>query len=261
MSRKRWAVWCLVSMACVTFGAFGQAPPQVTQPDEAGYSEAFRAALEDAIRVLDRVLYGPDLASRRSLGQDGWEILDFAAYTAGSLARLGYRTVIVRAGDGGSATRVWVLVGLEVYDTTVWVPVDPLPGPSVRQSRLGVVARTDGGTLRFDPAFVAFDSVVELPPNLPPVAVIRPPVRILEQVAAAWFSHTSTDPDGEIVLYEWSFPGTDPETTVSSSIWHTFAAVGTYTVGLTVTDSRGAQASTRVTVKAVEENDCGCSGN
>jgi len=256
---KRWAMCCLTILLCGSMlVAVAQDVPRVVQPDEAGYSAAIRAALDDAIRSLDYVLYDSGLASQRRLGQGGWDALDFAAYTAGTLQRLGYRTVIVRSDGGGSAERFWVLVALELYGTTVWVPVNPLPDPSVRQPRLGIIARVDGESLRFDAAFVAFDSVVELAPNTPPIAVIRPPARILEQVATAWFGHTSIDPDGEIVLYEWTFPGTRPVTTISSSIWHTFPGVGTYSVGLTVTDSRGAQASTSLTVEAVKDNACGC---
>ena len=258
---KRWTTCCLAFLLCGSiFGVVGQELPQVVQPDEAGYSAAQRAALDEAVRGLERVLGDPDVASKRSLGQNGWVALDFAAYTAGSLERLGYQTTIVRRGDGARGELVWVLVGLELCGTTVWVPVEPLPDPSRRQWTLGVIPQVGGEGLRFDAQYVSYDSVVELPSNVPPIAIIRPPGRVLERVATAWFGHTSTDPDGEIILYQWTFPGSEPETTISSSIWHTFPAVGLYTIGLTVTDSRGAQASTTLTVKAVAENDCGCGG-
>jgi hypothetical protein len=240
-------------------GSVAQETPQVLQPDEAGYSAAMRSALTESIDALERLLRNSDYASQRSIGQGGWSAEDFAAFTAGTLERLGYRTAIVRASDG-AAVRVWVLVGIELYGTTVWVPVNPIPNPAGRQMQLGAVT-TLGGGLRFDPMYAQYDALVELPENMHPIAVIRPPARILEQQAAAWFGHTSRDPDGEIILFEWTFPGTDPVTTVSSSIWFTFDRVGTYTVTLTVTDNRGAQASTALTVDAVEENDCGCPNN
>ena len=260
-SMKRWTIGCLVALVLgVVLGAYGQEQPQVIQPGAAGYSASQRAALDEAIRGLERVLANPDFASRRSLGQNGWDGLDFAAYTAGSLERIGYRTVIVRRDDGTSAGRVWVLVGLDLYGTTAWVPVEPLPNSSRPQSTLGVVAKSGGASLGFDAQYVGYDSIVELPPNMPPIAIIRPPVRVLERVSTAFFGHTSVDHDGEIVLYEWTFPATAPETSISSSIWFTFPALGTYAVTLTVTDSRGAQASTTMSVEVVEENTCGCGG-
>jgi len=258
---KRWWLCCLALLLCGSvLGAVAQETPQVLQPDEAGYSTAMRTALADAIDTLARLLRNPAYASQRSVGQGGWSAEDFAAFTAGSLERLGYRTEIVRASDGGAGVRFWVLVGIELYGTTIWVPVNPIPNLTRRQMQLGAVAALGGG-LHFDPQYAQYDELVELPDNAPPIAVIRPPARILIQQAAAWFGHTSVDPDGEIVLYEWTFPGIEPVTTISASIWHTFDRVGTYTVGLTVTDSRGARASTSLTVDAVEENDCGCPNN
>jgi len=257
---KRWTAWCVAACLCgsIVGVATGQEMPQVVQLNGIGLSAAQRAALDDAIRDLERVLGDPDLASKRALGQSGWDVLDFAAYTAGSLERLGYHVAIVRRDEGTSGERVWVLVGLAVNGTTVWIPVEPLPDPIRRQGTLGAIPWAGAGTARLNEEYIPFDSVVELPPNLPPVAIIRPPGRILEAEPVALFAHTSIDPDGEIVLYAWTFSGSEPETTISSSIWHTFPGVGEYTVGLTVTDSRGAQASTSLAVKAVEENDCGC---
>ena len=257
---KRRTTWLLVALLCSSIVGVvaGQETPQVIPLDRTGLSAAQQAVLDAAIRDLERVLRDPDLASKRALGQNGWDVLDFAAYTAGSLERCGYDVAIVRRDEGTSGERGWVLVGLLVNGTTVWVPVEPLPYPTRRQASLGAIPWAGAGTARFDEEYLLFDSVVELPPNLPPIAVIRPPGRILEAEPVALFAHTSIDPDGEIVLYEWTFTGSEPETTISSSIWHTFPGVGECTVTLTVTDSRGAQASTSLVIKAVEENDCGC---
>jgi PKD repeat protein len=51
----------------------------------------------------------------------------------------------------------------------------------------------------------------------------------------------SSDPDGSIVSYEWSFG--DGGTASGVTAGHTYAAVGTYDVTLTVTDDDGAQGS------------------
>lgn len=52
----------------------------------------------------------------------------------------------------------------------------------------------------------------------------------------------STDPDGSISSYAWSWG--DGQTATGATASHTYAADGTYTVGLTVTDNRGAQNTT-----------------
>lgn len=52
----------------------------------------------------------------------------------------------------------------------------------------------------------------------------------------------SSDSDGTIVSYSWAFG--DGDTGTASSLTHTFAADGTYTVSLTVTDDDGATATT-----------------
>jgi hypothetical protein len=261
---KRWMMVVSMVALCASFLATAEEAPLVVQTGEAEYSASLRAALDEAIQVLERVLRDADLGSQKGLGQNGWDAVDFAAYTAGALERHGYRTAIVRRNDGTAEGRVWVLVGLELPGATVWVPVEPLPDPSRRQSTLGVIptVETPGGELRFDERYVAYDSIVQLVPNVPPVAVIRPPAQPIEEnTATAWFGHTSFDPDGEIVSYQWTFGGDEAQTTISSSTWHTFPAIGIYTVVLTVTDSRGAQSSTSLNVEVVEESeDCGCGG-
>ena len=52
----------------------------------------------------------------------------------------------------------------------------------------------------------------------------------------------SSDPDGQIVRYSWDFG--DGSTGSGSKVTHIFSRAGSYTVRLTVTDDRGATAST-----------------
>jgi len=58
----------------------------------------------------------------------------------------------------------------------------------------------------------------------------------------AYFTDTSTDSDGSIVAWSWDFG--DGATSTAQNPSHTYAADGTYTVGLTVTDDDGAIGST-----------------
>lgn len=56
---------------------------------------------------------------------------------------------------------------------------------------------------------------------------------------ACSFSDSSTDADGQIAAYRWSFGDGSPDATTRDAE-HTYAASGTYSVSLAVTDDRGA---------------------
>ena len=75
-----------------------------------------------------------------------------------------------------------------------------------------------------------------IPPNQAPTAAFTWQCSAL----TCTFTDGSTDPDGGIMTRSWSFGdgGTDP----TRNPIHYYAAAGTYTVGLTVTDNRGATA-------------------
>lgn len=78
------------------------------------------------------------------------------------------------------------------------------------------------------------------PPNQPPTASFTQQVtdRRISVDASG-----SADPDGSISSYAWDFgDGTPPESGVRTA--HTYAAAGSYTVRLTVTDDDGATATT-----------------
>jgi PKD repeat protein len=63
------------------------------------------------------------------------------------------------------------------------------------------------------------------------------------------FTSTSSDPDGPIASYSWTFG--DGATATLTNPSHTYATGGTYTVTLTVTDNQGA---TNATSKSVTVN-------
>jgi PKD repeat protein len=87
------------------------------------------------------------------------------------------------------------------------------------------------------------------PPNLPPVAAFGSACDDL----ACTFTDLSSDADGQIVGYRWSFgDGSDDLTSRYAS--HVYPAPGTYTVGLTVTDDRGASATAARAIVVVMPN-------
>ncbi|MEE8571056.1 MAG: PKD domain-containing protein, partial [Candidatus Bathyarchaeia archaeon] len=74
--------------------------------------------------------------------------------------------------------------------------------------------------------------------NLPPIAAFTysPERPMVEQEIV--FTDLSEDPEGEILTYLWNFG--DEATSTEKHPHHTYAAYGTYTVTLTVTDDEGA---------------------
>ena len=85
--------------------------------------------------------------------------------------------------------------------------------------------------------------------NQPPTAVIASPTAsgtYREGTEVSFLSTGSTDPDGTIVSYNWTFGDGSAGTGVSTT--HTYTTNGSMTVTLTVTDDDGATNSTTVTV-------------
>ncbi|MGH7894986.1 MAG: PKD domain-containing protein, partial [Candidatus Binatia bacterium] len=95
------------------------------------------------------------------------------------------------------------------------------------------------------------DTAVAMISNRPPTANAGPDKTSPEDTAVAFNGSGSTDADGTITAYAWSFGDGTTGNGVASS--HVYAAPGTYTVTLTVTDNNGAQSSDTavVTVTAV----------
>ncbi|MGN6607604.1 MAG: PKD domain-containing protein [Jatrophihabitans sp.] len=97
------------------------------------------------------------------------------------------------------------------------------------------------------------DVTVTLPPNQPPTASFTSKV---SQLAATFDGSGSSDPDGTVVSYAWDYGDNSPAGSGVTS-QHLYAAPGTYTVTLTVTDNRGGTGTTvhTVTVTAVVASD------
>jgi hypothetical protein len=75
-------------------------------------------------------------------------------------------------------------------------------------------------------------------PNQAPTAVITGPATATTGASVSFSGAGSSDTDGSIASYAWSFG--DGSTATGASVSHTFAAAGTFAVRLTVTDNAGA---------------------
>jgi len=82
-------------------------------------------------------------------------------------------------------------------------------------------------------------------PNEPPIAIIDAPSRCMQGQEVNITGIDSYDPDGEIVQYDWSLPGTSSVITVVSGKIK-YNSTGQFAIHLTVTDDRGATGSTYV---------------
>jgi PKD repeat protein len=89
-------------------------------------------------------------------------------------------------------------------------------------------------------------------PNTPPTAAISAnPVNGTAPLAVSFSGAGSNDPDGSIAGYAWTFGDGGTGSGVSTS--HTYAAAGTFTAKLTVTDNRGATGSATMTITATAD--------
>lgn len=96
-----------------------------------------------------------------------------------------------------------------------------------------------------DPFYAApFPTFGSPPPNQPPTAVIATPHCV--SLTCSFDGSTSSDPDGTVVSYAWTFG--DGATSSAAQPSHTYATGGSYQVGLTVTDNDQATGATSTTV-------------
>jgi len=263
----------VLSLFLLTLPVLSDELPQVLQPNETAYSAFGVATLTQAIKALETTLNNYNLGSRRYFASDQWSSRDFAAYTAGTLSEMGYEAVLVSGPGWPEGTHTWLLVGIPLGGSAAWVPVEASPQAGQSQKTLGYIPSytNEAGNLWFEVDYLDFNEVVELPPNLPPVARIRSPSGAIKTGEATKFLAIASydpDPDGrEIVLYRWDFGDGKTRISTTWAVRHKFDERGTYTVSLTVIDSRGKGTMTSITLRVVDQNEsagsssgsgCGC---
>ncbi|MCK4599424.1 PKD domain-containing protein [Candidatus Bipolaricaulota bacterium] len=265
----------VLSLFLLTLPVLSDELPQVLQPNETAYSAFGVATLRQAITALETTLNSYNLGSRRYFASDQWNSRDFAAYTGGTLSEMGYETKLVSGTGWPDGVHVWVLVGTPLGARTAWVPVEASPVAGHSQQTLGHVPSTTdaAGNLWYEESYLNFSEVIELPPNLPPVIKIRPPAPPIEvHENLRFMAIGSSDPDGEIVLYQWDFGDGKTEISTKWTVNHRFNKRGSYTISLTAIDNRGRKsATTSVTIRVVQlveepetappsSGGCGCGG-
>ncbi|MGY2130537.1 PKD domain-containing protein [Blastococcus sp. SYSU DS0617] len=184
----------------------------------------------------------------------GAEVLLPGAYTAGT--ELNLRVQASGTGTTDLALSVWA-AGTAEPSTPTLVRTDTT---AALQAPGGISV---GGYLSgsaTSPVEVRFPGITAMPvgalPVDPPAANTAPTAEFASSVADLAVSvdaSASKDADGTIASYAWDFG--DGSTGAGVTATHPYAAAGTYTVRLTVTDDDGATGTTQrsVTVTAAEE--------
>lgn len=106
---------------------------------------------------------------------------------------------------------------------------------------VGISTYLSSSATQFPMVVSVDDLVVGPPPGTPPPPNADPEASFTSSCAGLTCSFNgsaSTDPDGTITSYAWTFG--DGQTGSGPVVSHTYAAAGSYTVVLTVTDNQGA---------------------
>lgn len=254
--RRRFSVCLLVG---ILIGALSllAAPQAVLQPTSDNFSAQELEALRSALVQLEGILGDRFLGSQKIFDPGGWGAMQFATFTAGSLADRGYDVRVAVGAGWPSGTHAWVLVGIPVGARTAWVPVEAVAPGGQPQSLLGVIPYAAGsGIVRpFDERYAQGYSARELPQNQPPVAKLRLNAREYKiGDTARLLAMSSYDPDGVIAVYRYAVNGEVFRARSSSSEAYRFRASGEYTLSVTVVDEGGRSDTASVTVVVTDPN-------
>ena len=173
------------------------------------------------------------LASMQSLSSGEWDYDTLSFQVTSSTPTTG--TLRVLSSPSGARVELdGVLVG-----STPWSD-DVAPGVhTVGINRNGYSPETRQVVVTAGQTATVNVTLMPATSNQPPVAAfsVSPPGPA-EGQTVQFDAAGSYDPDGTVAAYSWSFG--DGGSAIGSTVTHTFASVGTYTVRLTVTDNDGA---------------------
>jgi len=127
---------------------------------------------------------------------------------------------------------------------------------TVEISRAGYQTETRQATVVAGSTTTVQVNLTALPANQSPIAAFTyAPTSPTAGAAVQFDASASADPDGTIISYAWDFG--DGGTAVGAVVTHSYAASGSYTAQLTVTDNGGKPAQVARTVTVVLSDDVG----
>jgi PKD repeat protein len=138
----------------------------------------------------------------------------------------------------------------EVEQDGIWSISKERPSPVPCRVR---AIQADGQTIERTLANAPSDCAPKAPGggNQAPTAKVNGPYSGKLGTAVSFSSAGSTDPDGSIASYAWTFG--DGATSTQANPNHTYTAVGGYSVALTVTDNAGATSSPSTTTVTISD--------
>ena len=160
---------------------------------------------------------------------------------------VGFDGTISTDGDGDAITRYDWNIGEKTLSNAGGTPQYGYRFPGNLYNVTMTITDADGGV-------TSLTKTALIKVNKSPTAVISYPSAATSKVITSptpytWnFTSAATDTDGAIASYLWDFG--DGSTSTAANPSKTYAASGTYTVRLTVTDNNGATGTTTVVVKA-----------
>jgi PKD repeat protein len=191
--------------------------------------------------VGDRLYMGYEVGSNLYFrSHDGTAWSAYETLELGDSSNVHKWPTITQAEDG----QAWLIfevngeLFMRHYDGSTWAPKESLGTGNYANLKLG----TNGDKLEWittqcngAPFLVSYDSrnLSANPQNLPPTADFT----FTTTDHSAIFTDTSTDSDGTIASWAWDFGDSNNSTDQNPS--HIYAAAGTYSVSLTVTDNDG----------------------
>ena len=240
-----------VSAIAFAISCRGSAPPPSTAPFIWRNRWSPRTAAVGAAVTLDVEL---DLSARTGQSVTGIQadvqydpaVLRYEDATPGQLSRLtvngGSRGLISYVATGSGAPRTGVVSLAKLTFTVIGAAGTKT---STRTQNIKAGTGSPVVSLNLDSIQVAEDSLTVGAgggaPNQPPIALFTGPATGTVGTAVTFNGTGSSDPDGTIASYAWTFG--DNGTAAVASPSKTYTTAGTYTVTLTVTDNRGASAT------------------
>jgi PKD repeat protein len=127
----------------------------------------------------------------------------------------------------------------------IWTYSWTAPTSPGTYTQYGAVSSTNGSGSGGDGSAATTLAVTVTAMNQAPLARIVGPMTAVAGTSVTFSGSSSSDPDGNIVAYDWQFG--DGTAGAGASVNHSYTA-GTYTVNLTVTDNAGATNSATQTI-------------